>query len=335
MRYPVPCQYMRHQIHATEELGVGYLLMDYIEDGQMLSQSYSTDDSARRSILFRDLARIQLSLFQKPLPRIGSFTIDDDGILSLTNRPFTLEVCHLENERIPVEMPRDTTYSTANTYVNDILSLHDNRLRYQPNGVTDIKDGISQMSALSTMRTIYSHFFDPKLRSGPFVLTLTDMHASNFFVDDDWHITKIIDLEWACSRPIEMQHPPYWMTNQAVDRIDADHYSALYEEYIDAFEQVEKESTDDGLFYTRLLKNVWENATFWYCLALDSPTGLHHVFYNRILPRYSAPGGSVLDAGFYVVAPTFWGVDSWDLIVSKVGDKKQYDEQLRSAFKGD
>lgn len=135
-----------------------------------------------------------------------------------------------------------------------------------------------------------------------------------------------------CSRPIEMQHPPYWMTNQAVDVIDEEQYSAMYREYMYAFEQVEKETANCDLFYTKLLNSLWDKGTFWYCTALDSPTGLHHVYYNRILPRYSALGQSVLDAGFYIVAPTFWGVDSWNLIISKVQDKKQYNERLREAF---
>lgn len=35
------------------------------------------------------------------------------------------------------------------------------------------------------------------------MFTLTDLHQSNIFVDNDWHITAIVDLEWACSRPIK------------------------------------------------------------------------------------------------------------------------------------
>jgi hypothetical protein len=32
-------------------------------------------------------------------------------------------------------------------------------------------------------------------RHGPFPLQLTDLHASNIFVDEDWNITCLIDLE--------------------------------------------------------------------------------------------------------------------------------------------
>jgi hypothetical protein len=340
-RYPVPCQYIRHQSAALDELGIGYLLLDCIEDGKMLSQSYDEQrhDSTRKSNLFHDLAKIQLTLFQKPLSCIGSLTVDDDGILSVTNRPFTLEVCQLENEKIPIKASRNATYSTVDTYLRYLLSLHDDRLRYQPNGVSSLEDCISQMAALSTMKTISPDFFDCELQCGPFVLTLTDLHTSNFFVDDDWHITNVIDLEWACIRPIEMQHPPYWLTSQVVDRVDEAQYSVVCNEFMEIFQQEEQkmmnkelEKGAEDLFFTTLLKRLWERGTFWYCWALDSPTGLHHIFYNRIRPKYTALDESAFEASFYHVAPTFWSKDALDLMISKTKDKEKYDKQLRDAF---
>lgn len=32
----------------------------------------------------------------------------------------------------------------------------------------------------------------------------------------DWRVTCLVDLEWACSRPIEMVEPPYWLTNKRI-----------------------------------------------------------------------------------------------------------------------
>ncbi|ODH20306.1 hypothetical protein ACO22_05916 [Paracoccidioides brasiliensis] len=365
-QHPVPCQYMKHQTSAPEHmLGIGYLLLDYVNDGEMLSHSYAAQnhDTILRKNLFRDLAKIQLSLLRKPFPRIGSLTINNDAILTLNNRSFTLEVCQLANDKIPVEaiMPQGTTYTTVDTYIHDILSLHDSRLRYQPNGASSIEDCISQMCALATMRTVYSDFFDRKLRSGPFVLTLTDMHGSNFFVDDEWHITKLLDLEWACVRPIEMQHPPYWLTSQSVDRINEEQYSQICTEFIDIFEEEEKKmvmteeqrngkdhntaALGNDMFppllssYAELLKSLWNKGTFWYCLALDSPTGLHHIFYNRIRPRYQIPYDkdsheevSKFDSAFYIAAPTFWSSNAWHFMVTKAEDKKRYDEQLLEVF---
>ncbi|KKZ61481.1 hypothetical protein EMCG_00143 [[Emmonsia] crescens] len=336
LRYPVPCQYVRQrEFMSPNNLGVGYLLLDYVEDGKMLSETYleRIDDknSTRKFNLFHDLAKIQLTLFQKPLPRIGSLIINDNATISLTNRPVTVDVCILENQKIPTDMPQNRTYSTIESYVRDLLFIHDNRLRYQPNGVTSSKDGITQMAALATMRTICSDFFDRKLQHGPFVLTLTDLHASNFFVDDDWHITKVIDLEWACIRPLEMQHPPYWLTNEAVDIIDENLYGKLRQDYMTAFQQ-EEEKLANGLFYTKLLNRLWETGTFWYCLALDSITGICQIFNRRLKSKYSILDESAFEDRFYFVAPTFWCINAWKLIRSKAKQKKEYDEDLQQAF---
>ena len=62
--------------------------MDFIEvtEGTMLSDSLEErcEDQGLRINLFRGLSRILLSLSQSPLPRIGSWTIDHTGRLSLT-----------------------------------------------------------------------------------------------------------------------------------------------------------------------------------------------------------------------------------------------------------
>jgi hypothetical protein len=161
------------------------------------------------------------------------------------------------------------------------------------------------------------------------------------FVDDDWHIKKLLDLEWTCIRPVEMQHPPYWLTYEAVDRINEVEYSKLSDEFINVLEEEEtrmtKESTlpetvVDGLTYAELLRRSWQQGTFWYCLALDSPTGLHHIFYNRLRPKYQVPDESTFDEGFYITAPTFWTTRAWDFMISKAQDKAKYDDELRNAF---
>lgn len=87
-------------------------------------------------------------------------------------------------------------------YILDLLQCHDNRIYYQPNAIHDLDDGQEQLAALTMMRGLLHHFVSRQYRNGPFVLTLTDLHPSNIFVDEEWHITCLIDLEWACSFPI-------------------------------------------------------------------------------------------------------------------------------------
>lgn len=86
-------------------------------------------DSELRCNFLRELSRIFLSLSKTPLPRIGSFIINRDGFLTLSNRPLSMELQDLENENVPTHISRDYTYNTVESYVMDILGAHDSRLR--------------------------------------------------------------------------------------------------------------------------------------------------------------------------------------------------------------
>lgn len=98
----------------------------------MLSESCEEkrQDKSRRTNLFRDLSRMILLLGRILLARIGSFTLDDTGMLSLTNRPLTLRLQELENGGIPIYITRGNTYTTVEPYILDLLVFHDSRLRY-------------------------------------------------------------------------------------------------------------------------------------------------------------------------------------------------------------
>lgn len=335
--YPVPSRYIPHQQEGVNGLCVGYLLIEYIEDvrGTMLSNSWNDrrHETRLRANLFRDLSRILLTIAQIPVPRIGSFIIDDDGGLSLHNRPLSLEIQDLENEQIPVDIPRNFTYSTVDSYVTDTLAFHDSRLQHQSNAVNDGHDCIYQMSALAMMKTLSSQFFRRDLRRGPFVFSLTDLHQSNILVDGNWHIKCIIDLEWACSRPIEMLHPPRWLTNEAVDTISVPEYDEVRQEFMDILEKEEENLYKKCSKSTRLshtMRQGWEIGTFWYSLALRSPTGLFRVFYDRLQPMFA--DGHEDDSDFFRIMMYYWAKNGTKFIFRKIEDKAEYDKRLQEAF---
>lgn len=96
----------------------------------MLSKSWEEKrhDRNRRTNLFRDLSRIILSLGRIPLTRIGSFTLDNAGELSLANRPLTLRIHELENGGIPINIARGDSYTAVEPYILDLLAYHDSQL---------------------------------------------------------------------------------------------------------------------------------------------------------------------------------------------------------------
>lgn len=316
--------------------------MEYIEEsqGMMLSKSWEErrHDKNLRLNLFSDLSRIMLSLARLPLPRIGSLTIDKHGVLCLLNRPLTLRLQHLENEGIPTNIDRNLTYSTTDAYLLDLLLYHDSRIRNQPNSIRNEYDGEAQLSTLTAMRALIPHFTTRDLRHGPFVLTLTDLHQSNIFVDNDWHIKCLVDLEWACSLPLEMLHPPYWLTSRGVDQLTkGEHleaYSTIHGEFVDAFEKEEgllPPLNGEASYRTRIMRRGWTVGNFWYFHALDSPKGLYNIFLKHIQPMFKELDDDGM-TDFEKTLTPYWSVDASKTIAAKIKDKEVYDDQLRKAF---
>jgi hypothetical protein len=323
-------------------IGAGYVLIEFIEEtqGTMLSNTWfhRQDDARLRENFFRSLSRIFLSMTRIPLPKVGSFIIDKDGVLQLANRPLSIEIQQLENENIPTDISRDNTYCTVDSYIVDLLSAHDNRLKYQPNAVNGPGDCLYQLSALSAMRTVFPSLFRRSFRHGPFSFTLTDLSQSNLFVDAEWNITCLVDLEWACSQPIEMLSPPYWLTNKSVDQMVSTEYNAIRTEFMEILAEEERTlrtksrliGNSNVLPYSlsEVMNRTWETGTFWYTLALSSPSGLCRIFHNQIRVLFCPDHHQELN----LIMPFFWGRNLRETVDLKTSDKTKYDEDLRQAF---
>lgn len=336
--------YVRHQntdpTFADTKFN-GYLLIETIRwtRGTMLSNTWEEGrhDPKLRMNLFRDLSRIYLSITRVPLPRIGSFIIDRAGFLRLANRPLAVEMGQLESERIPTDIPRDYTYTTLDSYVVDVLGYHDNRFRFQPNAVNNLSDCGYQLSVLTGLRTVHQSLFNRAFRRGPFVFNFTDLHQSNIFVDEVWHITCLVDLEWTCVQPIEMFMTPYWLTGKSVDGLIAEEYDEVRRELMEALVKEEQDSgsallidneESPQLRLSDIMEKSWESGAFWYSLALSSPSGAFSIFDKHIKPLFIKG----LDDDFEAVMLCFFEKNVRSIAHRRVADRKEYDEQLRQAF---
>ncbi|KAL2760844.1 hypothetical protein ACRALDRAFT_2131068 [Sodiomyces alcalophilus JCM 7366] len=323
--------YIPHRRQGLPDLG--YLIIEHV-DGRMLSETWKDHrfDPKRRATLFRGLSRVMLSLAKRPLPRIGSWTLDEQGALVLANRPLTLLLHQQENLHIPTEIPRTLTYTSAEPYYLDLIACHDNRLRSQPNSVHDEEDGKAQLAALTGMRALLPKFTDRRLRAGPFALSLTDLHQSNIFVDDDWRVTRIIDLEWACARPLELSGPPHWLSDRSLEELafHLDEYAKLHEEFLGILEE-EEMARYQSLECTRLFRACWESGAYWYSRALDSPSTLPALFTDHIQPRFAKLDSSSRMQANDELAP-FWDCGVAQFISRKVGEQHRYSDQLRRMF---
>ncbi|KPM37891.1 hypothetical protein AK830_g8680 [Neonectria ditissima] len=329
-----PSSYVPHQRQALPDLG--YLLVERVDKGQILSETWEGHraDPERRANLFRDLSKIMLGLAKLPLPRIGSWTMDNNGALTLTNRPLTSLIHQLENHEIPTNIPRDLTYTNVEPYLLDLIACQDNRIRHQPNSVHDEVDGEAQLAALTAMRALLPKFTDRKFRQGPFALSLTDLKPGNIFVDDDGHITSIIDLQWACARPIQMLSPPDWLTGRSLEQlifqVHLDKYAESHDEFMEIFEEEELEGYDANTL-TEIIRTSWTTGGFWYAQAMDWPGILVGLYVDHILPRF-AKLSSASREEFNHVFMRLWDQSSPDFISSKIEAQEEYSNEVREMF---
>ncbi|KAL2844491.1 hypothetical protein BJY01DRAFT_248110 [Aspergillus pseudoustus] len=241
--------------------------------------------------------------------QIGSFIICDDASLRLANRPLPLGLHELENQGIPVNIPRDYLYLSTDWYVVDILAYHDNRLRHPPNALNDANDFVYQTSILTAMRAIHPFFF------------LTDLHASNIFVDDKWHIAGLVDLEWGCSQPAEMIHPPHWFDQHAVDCVDPVRFGKLHQEFMRILAAEEAEMFSGEKSSSQLLSDTMKY-------------GLGDGHLLTIQPPLTKHCREPENHPFYRVMTWYWAKNNIQTCKRKRDDKKAYDEKLRKVFLG-
>lgn len=329
---PVPSLYVPRKFrHPLES---GYLILSEAK-GKILAWSWEEHrhDKAYRERLFRDLARISVSINKNPLPRIGSLSFGSDGFVSLCNRPLDLHFQMLENEGIPSGIPRYRTYAAVESYLSDLLSLQDSRAMNQPNAIHDQDDGESQLAALAALRATMHHFISPEYREGPFFYTLSDLHQANIFVDEQWNVQTIIDLEWAYAKPVEMQLAPYWLTSRAVDGFyDAgaiSEYEAVLDEYLDIYE-AEERRRNGFVFQAPIKRRVWKSGGFWYFHAVSVPKGMYNIFNRHVQPLFNRdhPDQAIFDEVFF----WYWGFGAQEMIDKKLGDQENYLARVKEVF---
>ncbi|QPH15930.1 hypothetical protein C2857_000462 [Epichloe festucae Fl1] len=256
-----------------------YMLLEHIgsDKVQMLSKTLAKHraDPERRQNLFRGLTRIMLSLARIPQARIGSFQFHNDGTVALTNRYLSCSLAILENDGAPRSIQRDHLHSCTDSFVSDLLTFHDGRFLTQPNAAFSENDCRGQMAVKSLLRAISHRYIKREHRNGPYLLKLTDVNPSNIFVDHDWNVQGLIDLEWICATPAEMLEVPYWLTGCSIDEILGKEYvtyDQVRQEFMSILEKEEREMTmEHGISVSRTMGEMWDSkgVWFWYCFNIS------------------------------------------------------------------
>lgn len=157
------------------------------------------------------------------------------------------------------------------------------------------------------------------------------MHQSNIFVDDNWNITRLIDLEFLCSCPIELLRAPSWLTGFAIDELwdHLEEYKVLYDQFVQAVAEQEITTRQDNALSQRLRED-WTSGRFWYSIALGSINGFTAMFADHHRPRYFKHWKFDKDA--WPLAQ-LWSRDVSEFLDMKVAGMEVYNERVREAFR--
>ncbi|POR33381.1 Aminoglycoside phosphotransferase [Tolypocladium paradoxum] len=320
-------------------LPIPYMILEYVtsETGQTLSDTWDQhrQDPTRLRTLCQGLARIMLSLSRIPQPRIGSFRFNDDGTITLTNRPLLSSTMILESEGTPRTTWTNQTYACVDPFVADLISLHDNRLLSNPSATDEEGDCRSQMAIRALLRTMTHHFVQRGRRNGPFAVQLTDLHPGNILVDKDWNVTCIFDLGEMCALPLEMVSVPYWLTGRAISQLQGEYleeFDRVRREFMQILEEEENNmgSSLSEVILSEVMRVTWESQGVWFWHSLSSVDAAFYLVADHLCPKFQARLSLQVEQAF----SQFWCENADQVVRAKLEDYERYNDKLRKLFDG-
>ncbi|KAK3315789.1 hypothetical protein B0H66DRAFT_575943 [Apodospora peruviana] len=299
-----------------------YLRYTTVLSRYMLSNTWDTEreNPVKRHTLLQGLALLFVSLARIPQPRIGSFQFNDDCTISLSNRPLSCSLMLWENKR-------DCTYPCAEPYVSDLITCQDNMFLSDPNAAFDDEDCRGHMAARSLVRLLSHRFINREHRYGLFPLQLTDVNRSNIYVDKDWNITCLIDLEWICALPMESLLVPYWLSGHAINKISEPEFDKIQQEFIHAVEEEERNRIPvGGGFLARIMEENRYSGASWLWTAVYS-SAMYSLVWKHIYPRFPIDRVKAEE-----ILSGCWREDSTQVIQDKADGLKEYKQLVASLF---
>lgn len=201
--------------------------MDYIEGKTLKDLRFKagrrwgiydqTNDSKQ---VYHELARFFVELHQLEFSTIGALGFSHSGI-EVCQRPVSVEMAMQEMEGMEpdsVIKPR-TTYTTASSYVEDLLAIADNQFNKARDFGLDRIGGKKLLCARYDFQDLVRKKWARPTEHERFVLTHGDMtlHQGNVLFNDDLKLVGVLDWEWSCVVPEWLVVPPVWLTGSGVE----------------------------------------------------------------------------------------------------------------------
>ncbi|KPM44968.1 hypothetical protein AK830_g1608 [Neonectria ditissima] len=154
--------------------------------------------------------------------------------------------------------------------------------------------------------------------------------GANIFVDEDWNVKCLIDLEWICALPVEMLDVPYWLTGCSIEEICGEEYNTydkVRQEFMDVLEKEEHKSMiEHGISISRTMEEMWDSKGVWFWHCLTSVDAMNFLLEDHLCPP------RCLSSEVERAVSEFWCDDAGDVVKRKLADKAKYEELLKSRF---
>jgi len=224
----------------------------------------------------------------------------------------------------------NSTYPCAEPYVSDLITCQDNMFLSDPNAAYDDEDCRGHMAARSLARLLSHRFIKREHRYGPFPLQLTDVNQSNIYVDKDWNVSCLIDLEWICALPVEALAVPHWLAGHAINKISEPEFNNIQREFIHAVEEEERSRTPvgGGFPLARTMEENWHSGASWLWTAVHS-SAMYSLVWRHIYPRFPVLVDRVKAEA---ILSGCWREDSAQVVQDKANGLKEYQQLVASLF---
>lgn len=311
-----------------------YMLLEFIgpETGHVLVNSWSNmENPLCRKRLFRGMASIILEMARAPQARIGSFRFNNDCTVTLANRAMFAATAILESQGSPRTIQEGQTYASTEPFVADMMSFYDENLLFDRCASHSEDDCRSLLATRSFLRAVAHHFIRRESRNGPFLPQLTDLNGGNFFVDDDWNITCLFDLEWVCALPVECLEVPYWLAGVGIGDLTGDklaEFSILRREFLDVLRE-EEAKLKLSWPLSSIMDKMWTTNGVWFWHSLASVDGASWMVLDHLSLHFCVR----LTVEDDKVLSQLWNHDAEETVQSKMDEFSKYAEDVKELFK--
>ncbi|KAJ5106281.1 hypothetical protein N7456_002956 [Penicillium angulare] len=257
-------------------------------------------DEDRLGLLYKELAKALLQLFKPEFPKIGSLDQVDDFSWEVNSRPLSMNMNELvrlgtlPRSKLP---SKDTIFKTTSSYIKSLAQLNIQHLIHQRNDAVESADDCRRK--FIARQLFYKLAREKKLflacnENGPFKLWCDDFRPANVLLNEDLHISGVVDWEFTYAAPVEFSYaPPWWLLIEKPEfwSKGLDDWTRVFDRrlktFLTAMRQCEDKHAQHKL--SDEMQRSWESGDFWVVYAILHSFAFDAIYWQKIDQRFFGP----------------------------------------------